>query len=127
MNRAVLIGVVSPILVPQLQPWIAIVEDRCETEFRVTGWEKLIGYARVSTKNQHTDRQEHVLLAAGARRDDLYVDHGVTGAGGPEFDRAVPALHEGDTLMVTTLHRLGRSTCWLCRTSCGGAAPAFGF
>jgi DNA invertase Pin-like site-specific DNA recombinase len=73
---------------------------------------KLIGYARVSTKNQHTDRQEQDLVAAGVRRDDLYVDHGVSGARAsrPEFDRAVAALHEGDTLVVTTLDRLGRST-----------------
>ena len=32
---------------------------------------KLIGYARVSTRQQ---------LAAGVRRDDLYVDHGIAGA-----------------------------------------------
>jgi len=33
---------------------------------------KLIGYARVSTKAQDTDRQVQDLLAAGVRRDDLY-------------------------------------------------------
>lgn len=48
---------------------------------------KLIGYARVSTKQQTTDRQQDDLLAAGVRRDDLYVDHGVSGARAsrPEF------------------------------------------
>ncbi|RFA16745.1 resolvase [Subtercola boreus] len=73
---------------------------------------RLIGYARVSTKNQDTDRQEQDLLASGVRRDDLYVDHGVSGARAsrPQFDRAVDALHDGDTLVVTTLDRLGRST-----------------
>ncbi len=73
---------------------------------------KLIGYARVSTRQQDTDRQEQDLLAAGVRRDDLYVDHGVSGArvSRPAFDRALDALHEGDTLVVTTLDRLGRST-----------------
>jgi DNA invertase Pin-like site-specific DNA recombinase len=73
---------------------------------------KLIGYARVSTKQQATDRQEVDLLAAGVRRDDLYVDHGVSGARAsrPEFDRALDAIHDGDTLVVTTLDRLGRST-----------------
>jgi DNA invertase Pin-like site-specific DNA recombinase len=73
---------------------------------------KLIGYARVSTKQQDTDRQEIDLLAAGVRRDDLYVDHGVSGARAsrPEFDKALAALHEGDTLVITTLDRLGRST-----------------
>ena len=73
---------------------------------------KLIGYARVSTRGQDMDRQVTDLLDAGVRRDDLYVDHGVSGARAsrPSFDQAVGALHEGDTLVVTTLDRLGRST-----------------
>jgi len=73
---------------------------------------RLIGYARVSTRQQSTDQQEADLLAAGIRRDDLYVDHGVSGARAsrPQFDRALDALHEGDTLVITTLDRLGRST-----------------
>ncbi|MDR7375227.1 DNA invertase Pin-like site-specific DNA recombinase [Kocuria rhizophila] len=52
------------------------------------------------------------LLAAGVRRDDLYIDHGVSGgrASRPGFDQALGALHGGDTLVVTTLDRLGRST-----------------
>lgn len=73
---------------------------------------KLIGYARVSTKQQDTDRQLVDLVAAGVRRDDLYVDRGVSGARAsrPEFDRALEALEDGDTLVITTLDRLGRST-----------------
>jgi DNA invertase Pin-like site-specific DNA recombinase len=73
---------------------------------------KLIGYARVSTRAQDTDRQVADLFAAGVRRDDLYVDHGVSGAHArrPQFDAALTALQEGDTLIVTTLDRLGRST-----------------
>ena len=73
---------------------------------------KLIGYARVSTRPQSTDRQEVDLLAAGVRRDDLYVDQGVSGARAtrPQFDRALDALEAGDKLVITTLDRLGRST-----------------
>jgi DNA invertase Pin-like site-specific DNA recombinase len=73
---------------------------------------KLIGYARVSTRQQSTDRQETDLLAAGVRRDDLYVDHGVSGARASrrQFDRALAPLIAGDTLAITTLDRLGRST-----------------
>lgn len=73
---------------------------------------KLIGYARVSTRAQDTDRQEQDLLSAGVRRDDLYVDHGVSGgrASRPQLDKALAALHEHDTLVITTLDRLGRST-----------------
>jgi DNA invertase Pin-like site-specific DNA recombinase len=73
---------------------------------------KLIGYARVSTRQQSTDRQEADLLSAGVRRDDLYVDRGVSGARAarPSFDRALEALEHGDTIVITTLDRLGRST-----------------
>ncbi|HCN39866.1 recombinase family protein [Rothia sp. (in: high G+C Gram-positive bacteria)] len=73
---------------------------------------KLIGYARVSTKAQDADRQIQDLLAAGVRRDDLYTDHGLSGALAkrPALDKALTALHPGDTLVITTLDRLGRST-----------------
>ncbi|GGI01323.1 hypothetical protein GCM10007170_40500 [Arthrobacter liuii] len=72
----------------------------------------LIGYARVSTRHRSTDRQRADLLAAGVRRDDLYVDQGVSGARAPrpQFDQAPDALIEGDTLVITTFDRLGRST-----------------
>lgn len=73
---------------------------------------KFIGYARVSTRPQSTDRQETDLLAAGVRRDDLHVDQGVSGARAsrPQFDRALDALEAGDTLVITTLDRFERST-----------------
>lgn len=73
---------------------------------------KLIGYARVSTRGQDTDRQETDILAAGVRRDDLYTDRGVSGAKATRagLDQALAALQEGDTLVVATLDRLGRST-----------------
>lgn len=73
---------------------------------------KLIGYARVSTRAQYADRQIEDLLAAGVRRDDLYLDPGVSGARAsrPEFDKALAALEAGDTLVIATLDRLGRST-----------------
>jgi DNA invertase Pin-like site-specific DNA recombinase len=73
---------------------------------------KLIGYARVSTRHQDADPQTSDLLTAGIRRDDLYVDHGVSGARAtrPAFNEALRALHDGDTLVITTLGRLGWST-----------------
>lgn len=73
---------------------------------------KFIGYARVSTKAQDADRQVLNFVEAGVRRDDLYIDHGVRGARAsrPGFVQALEALHERDTLVITTLDRLGRST-----------------
>lgn len=73
---------------------------------------KLVGYARVSTRHQDADRQEVDLRAAGVRADDLYVDRGASGAHAsrPALDAALRALEAGDTLVVPTLDRLGRST-----------------
>lgn len=73
---------------------------------------KLIGYARVSTRTQDADRQIEDLVTAGVRRDDLYIDRGVSGARAsrPGFDQALGALESGDTLVIATLDRLGRST-----------------
>ena len=87
-----------------------ILNDNCETDERDMG--KLIGYARVSTRQQDADRQVSDLLHAGVRRDDLYIDSGVSGRCGlrPAFNKAVAALENGDRLVVTTLDRLGRST-----------------
>jgi DNA invertase Pin-like site-specific DNA recombinase len=73
---------------------------------------KLIGYARVSTRQQATDSQRLEILAAGVRRDDLYVDLGSAGARAPrpQLDVALRALERGDTFVITTLDRLGQST-----------------
>lgn len=103
----------SRIVVSQSIAPIEVLVVSCETSRRRRrDMGKLIGYARVSTRSQGADRQVTDLLGAGVRRDDLYVDHGVSGARAsrPGFDQAVGALQEGDTLVVTTLDRLGRST-----------------
>ncbi|MER8025984.1 MULTISPECIES: recombinase family protein [Glutamicibacter] len=73
---------------------------------------KMFGYARVSTNAQDTDRQQRDLLAAGVEPAELFIDHGVSGAKAsrPEFDKLRAMLRSGDTLAVTTLDRLGRST-----------------
>ena len=73
---------------------------------------KLIGYARVSTRDQTSQRQIDDIVAAGVRKDDLYIDAGVSGsrADRPALNQALAALQNGDTLVVTTLDRLGRST-----------------
>jgi DNA invertase Pin-like site-specific DNA recombinase len=67
-----------------------------------------IGYARVSTADQHPETQEIALRAAGCER--VYTDK-ASGklASRPELDKALDALREGDTLVITRLDRLGRS------------------
>src|ERR671925_940829 len=70
----------------------------------------LIGYARVSTNEQHLDLQRDALRKAGVSSKDIYTDK-VTGvkAERPGLQAALSHLREGDTLVVWRLDRLGRS------------------
>lgn len=67
---------------------------------------------RASSGSGRPPRTRACLLAAGIRPDDLYVDHGISGARAsrPAFDEALRAPHDGATLVITTLDRIGRST-----------------
>jgi DNA invertase Pin-like site-specific DNA recombinase len=69
-----------------------------------------LGYARVSTGEQSLDRQKDELTAAGAEMVYSEVGSGKKGAVRPQWDELLRSLREGDTLMVTELSRLGRST-----------------
>lgn len=68
-----------------------------------------IGYARVSTDEQNLDMQIGALKSAGC--DVLFEDCGVSGATfqRPGLASMLAQLHEGDTLVVWRLDRLGRS------------------
>jgi DNA invertase Pin-like site-specific DNA recombinase len=68
-----------------------------------------IGYARVSTEDQHVDLQLDALTQAGCQR--LFCEK-VSGAGPqrPELLRMLEQLREGDTVVVWKLDRLARST-----------------
>lgn len=68
-----------------------------------------IGYSRVSTTDQNPESQQDALTKAECTK--VYVDHFTgTKASRPEFDKMKDALREGDTLVITRLDRLGRST-----------------
>jgi len=68
----------------------------------------LIGYARVSTREQHPEAQTDALAAAGCEK--LFVDHASgTLATRTALEQALGYLRAGDTLVVTKLDRLGRS------------------
>jgi DNA invertase Pin-like site-specific DNA recombinase len=69
-----------------------------------------IGYARVSTTEQSLDRQIDELKAAGAEMTYSEVGSGKKGAERPQWEELLRSLRKGDTLMVTELSRLGRST-----------------
>ena len=67
-----------------------------------------IGYARVSTREQHLDMQLEALRAAGCEK---IFSEKMTGCqqNRPELDACLNFLREGDTLVVYKLDRLGRS------------------
>ncbi|MCA8052799.1 recombinase family protein [Burkholderia arboris] len=69
----------------------------------------LIGYARVSTDEQHLDLQIDALRNAGC--GEIFIDQGVSGAkfSRPGLDSVLSRLSPGDCLMVWRLDRLGRS------------------
>ena len=68
----------------------------------------IIGYARVSTSDQHVQAQTDALEAAGCERVFTDCASGARSAR-PELDAALDYLRAGDTLVVWRLDRLGRS------------------
>jgi DNA invertase Pin-like site-specific DNA recombinase len=71
---------------------------------------RLIGYARVSTREQNLQMQIDELKAAGVLDDNLWVEK-VSGVSSrrPQRDLALLDARDGDTFIVWRLDRLGRS------------------
>ena len=68
----------------------------------------ILGYARVSTRDQTLDGQRDALTAAGAER--IFADTiSGTARSRPELDRMLKELRDGDVVIVTKYDRLARS------------------
>lgn len=68
------------------------------------------GYARVSSANQHEDRQLIDLLSYGVSEKDIYIDK----QSGKDFNRSAykkmyNALKKNDLLVIKSIDRLGRN------------------
>ncbi len=70
---------------------------------------KVIGYGRISTADQNASSQEDALKKAGV--DQMFIDTFTgTKSSRPQLDRMKEQLRSGDTIVITRLDRLGRST-----------------
>ncbi len=69
----------------------------------------VFGYARVSTEQQNLDRQLDALKKYGC---DLIFNEKMTGTkkDRPELSKMIDRMTEGDTVVIESLSRLGRST-----------------
>lgn len=69
------------------------------------------GYARVSTAEQHLDRQLAALEAAGVERGNIFCDK-MSGAKAdrPQLEELLSRLRDGDTVVIVSFDRLARST-----------------
>lgn len=72
---------------------------------------RVFGYARVSTGGQDLEAQLVELERLGVPREDVHVDHGLTGRNRdrPGLATALAAVRSGERLVVTKLDRLARS------------------
>jgi DNA invertase Pin-like site-specific DNA recombinase len=86
----------------------------------------LLGYARVSTTDQHLHVQVDALIAAGCYRVFTETASGAR-ADRPALAQVLDQLRPGDTLVVWKLDRLGRSLRHLVDTVTGLAECGVGF
>lgn len=68
------------------------------------------GYVRVSTREQHTDRQVKAIREFGVAGSNIFIDK----QSGKDFERPrykglMRRLKKGDTLVVSSIDRLGRN------------------
>lgn len=71
----------------------------------------VIGYARVSTRGQKLEAQLKALKDAGVEDDHLFKEKASAGKGDrPQLDAMLKHARKGDTVVVTKLDRIARST-----------------
>lgn len=67
------------------------------------------GYVRVSTKEQHTDRQMMAMEKAGIMRNHIYEDkQSGKDFERPQYKKLIRKLKSGDVLYIKSIDRLGR-------------------
>ena len=93
---------------------------------RHSGMAHRLGYARISTGDQHPDLQVDALTTAGCYRVFVDTASGALAAR-PALNQVLDQLRPGDTLVVWKLDRLGRSLRHLVDTIAALADRGVGF
>lgn len=71
---------------------------------------RVLGYVRVSTGHQNTDRQREALLKEGVAPRDIFTDmQSGKDFSRPQYQKLKEQLVAGDTVVILDLDRLGRS------------------
>ena len=70
----------------------------------------LYGYIRVSTKDQHTDRQVTAMVKAGVEESNIFIEK-LSGKDfkRPQYKKLIKKLKSGDILIIKSIDRLGRN------------------
>ncbi|MGM8259499.1 recombinase family protein, partial (plasmid) [Clostridium perfringens] len=71
----------------------------------------LVGYARVSTEEQSLNRQIDMLVDYGVDKRNIYQEK-ISGTipNRKQLDKMIDELQEGDSVIITDLTRISRST-----------------
>lgn len=69
-----------------------------------------VGYIRVSTIDQHIERQHVALIEAGIAEKNIYIDK-LSGknTSRPGLQQMLKYVHDGDEVVIASLDRLGRN------------------
>jgi DNA invertase Pin-like site-specific DNA recombinase len=112
---------------PELVSEINVAQPRLSKGYAtLEGMAHLLGYARISTGDQHPDLQVDALKAAGCYRVFVDTASGALAAR-PALNQLLDQLRPGDTLVVWKLDRLGRSLRHLVDTIAALADRGVGF
>lgn len=72
--------------------------------------EKIYGYVRVSSREQHEDRQIIALQDFGVAAEDIFCDkQSGKDFDRPQYKRLIEELNQDDTFVVKSIDRLGRN------------------
>ena len=70
----------------------------------------IYGYVRVSTKDQHEDRQRKALTGFGVPTENIFIDkHSGMNFNRPAYRRLISKLRRDDVLVIKSIDRLGRN------------------